>query len=63
MIEYLKNMLTVEAQGPTYIIMDALDQCPITSSIPSPREEVLELVDELVGLHGPSMLFRLPSNT
>jgi hypothetical protein len=44
-------MLTVEVQEPTYIIMDALDECPITSTIPSPREEVLELVDELVGLH------------
>ena len=43
-------MLTLEAQAPTYIIMDALDECPITSAIPSPREEVLELVDELVGL-------------
>jgi hypothetical protein len=55
MIECLKEMLTAEAQGPTYIIMDALDECPITSTIPSPREEVLELVEELVGLHLPSV--------
>jgi hypothetical protein len=54
MIECLKEMLTVEAQGPTYIIMDALDECPITSTIPSPREEVLDLVDELVGLRLPN---------
>jgi hypothetical protein len=32
MVECLKEMLTLEAQGPTYIIMDALDECPITSS-------------------------------
>ena len=51
MVECLKKMLTVEVQGPTYIIMDALDECPITSTVPSPREEVLEFVDELVGLH------------
>jgi hypothetical protein len=51
MIECLKEMLTHEAQGPTYIIMDALDECPNTSSVPSPREDVLGLVDELVGLH------------
>ena len=51
MAECLKEMLTHEAQGPTYIIMDALDECPTTSSVPSPREEVLGLVDELVGLH------------
>jgi hypothetical protein len=55
MVECLKEMLTLEAQGPTYIIMDALDECPITSTIPSPREEVLEFVDELVGLHLPNL--------
>jgi hypothetical protein len=55
MIECLKEMLTLETEGPTYIIMDALDECPITSAIPSPREEVLELVEELVGLHLPNL--------
>ena len=55
MIECLKEMLAVEAPGPTYIIMDALDECPITATIPSPREEVLELVDELVGLRLPNV--------
>jgi hypothetical protein len=35
--------------------MDALDECPITSAIPSPREEVLELVEELVNLHLPNL--------
>jgi hypothetical protein len=55
MIECLENMLTVEAQGPTYIIIDALDECPITSTIPSPREEVLEFVDEIVSLHLPNV--------
>ena len=55
MIDCLKEMLALEAQGPTYIIMDALDECPITSTIPSPREEVIELVEELVGLHLPNL--------
>ena len=55
MIECLKEMLSLEAQPPTYIIMDALDECPITSTIPSPREDVLELVDELVSLHLPNL--------
>jgi len=54
MIECLKEMLTLEAQRPTYIIMDAIDECPMTFSIPSPRDEVLEFVKELVG-------FRLPN--
>ena len=55
MAECLKQMLAVEGQGPTYIILDALDECPITSSIPSPREDVLELVEDLVGLHLPNL--------
>ena len=55
MVECLKEMLAVEAQGPTYIIMDALDECLVASTVPSPREEVLELVDELVGLHLPNV--------
>ena len=55
MVECLKEMLTLEGQAPTYIIMNAVDECPITSSVPSPREEVLELVDELVGLHLPNL--------
>ena len=55
MIECLKEMLTNETQGPTYIVMDALDECPTTSSVPSPREDVLGLVDELVRLHIPNL--------
>ena len=55
MVECLKEMLTVKAQGPTYIIMDALDECPMTSTVPSPREEVLEFVEQLVGLHLPNV--------
>ena len=55
MVECLKEMLALEGPGPTYIIMDALDECPITSTIPSPREDVLELVDELVSLHLPNL--------
>jgi hypothetical protein len=55
MVECLKEMLSLETQVPTFIILDALDECPIASSIPSPREEVLELVDELVSLHLPNV--------
>ena len=59
MIKCLKEMLALETSRPTYIIMDALDECPTTSTIPpsppSPREEVLELVGELVSLHLPNV--------
>ena len=52
MVECLKEMLSLETQGPIYIILDALDECPPnTSTIPSPQKKVLDFVDELVGLH------------
>ena len=55
MAECLKQMLTVPSQGPTFIIIDALDECPNTRGIPSPRKEVLELINELVGLRLPNL--------
>jgi hypothetical protein len=56
MTECLKQMLALEGQGPTYIILDALDECPVLSTVPpSPREEVLEFLDELVALHFPNL--------
>ncbi|KAN0136165.1 hypothetical protein V8E53_006025 [Lactarius tabidus] len=47
----LKEMLTLPNQCPVYLIFDALDECPNTSGIPTAREQVLDLVKELVGLH------------
>ena len=55
MVVCLKEMLILNAQGPTYIILDALDECPKTSTIPPPREEVLDFVEELVGLQLPNL--------
>ncbi|KAH9028755.1 ankyrin repeat-containing domain protein [Lactarius pseudohatsudake] len=46
----LKEMLRLPGQGPIFIILDALDECPDSSGIPSPRDEVLQLVKELVDL-------------
>ncbi|KAH9060254.1 hypothetical protein EDB87DRAFT_622909 [Lactarius vividus] len=48
--ECLKEMLRLLGQGPTFIVLDALDECPDSSGIPSPRHEVLQLVEELVDL-------------
>ena len=55
MIECLEEMLALETQHLTYIIMDALDECPITSSNPSPRDKLLEFVVELVNLRLPNL--------
>ncbi|KAH9060230.1 hypothetical protein EDB87DRAFT_620864 [Lactarius vividus] len=49
--ECLKEMLRLPGQAPIFIILDALDECPDSSGIPSPRHEVLQLVKELVDLH------------
>jgi hypothetical protein len=46
-------MLTLEDQGPIYIILDAIDECPNSAGTPSPRENVLELVKWLLDLHYP----------
>ena len=47
----MKDMLSLPGQGPIYIIADALDECPdVSGRMPSAREEVLELFEELVGL-------------
>ena len=53
----LKQMLTLLAtdQRPTYLIIDALDESPNTSGIPSPREKVLWFVKELVELRLPNL--------
>ncbi|KAF8494847.1 hypothetical protein F5888DRAFT_606179 [Russula emetica] len=46
----LKEMLALPDRCPIYLIIDALDESSNTSGIPSPREKVLELVNELVEL-------------
>jgi hypothetical protein len=46
----LTEMLSVPDQGPIFVIVDALDECPNNSGMPTPREEVLDLVQTLVTL-------------
>ena len=53
--ECLKKMLILPDHRPTYLIIDALDESPNTSGIPSPRERVLQLVKELVELRLPDL--------
>jgi hypothetical protein len=54
-IQCLKEMLTVPDQHPIYIIIDALDECPDTSGMPSPREKVLDLLKQLIELSFPNL--------
>ena len=48
LLRCLKDLLGLPGQAPVYLIIDALDECPNTSAMPSPREEVLRLVKQLV---------------
>jgi hypothetical protein len=51
----LENMLSLPDQRPIYLIMDALDESPRTSGIPSAREGVLQLLKDLVDLGLPNL--------
>ncbi|KAN0128658.1 hypothetical protein V8E53_013577 [Lactarius tabidus] len=51
----LKDMLTIPDQPPIYIILDALDECPNSYGIPSPRSQVLGLVKQLMDLRLPHL--------
>ena len=46
----LIEILKVQDRHPVYLIMDALDECPDTSKVPSPRNRILQLLEELVDL-------------
>ena len=55
MINCLKEMLALPGQAPVYIILDALDECPNSSGIPSARKQVLDLLKDLVSLQLPGL--------
>ena len=44
----LQDLLELPGQAPVFLIIDALDECPNTSAMPSPREEVLTLLEQLI---------------
>ena len=46
----LTDMLSQPRQAPIYIIVDGLDECPNSSGMLSAREEILDLIEELVVL-------------
>jgi hypothetical protein len=55
LVQCLKNVLELPGQAPVFLILDALDECPETSDIPSPREEVLRLVEGLIESQIPNL--------
>ena len=51
----LYRMLFVAARQPTYVIIDAIDECPNFSGLPTPRAVLLDLLEELVVLRIPNL--------
>jgi hypothetical protein len=51
----LAEMVSLPVQVPIYIVVDALDECPNNTGMPTPREEVLDLVKNLVSLRVPNL--------
>ena len=57
LLECLKDMLKLRGQGELYLVVDALDECPNVSGYPTPREQVLKILQELVDLRLPHVHF------
>jgi hypothetical protein len=55
LLRCLLDVLKVPGQAPVYVVLDALDECPNTSAMPSPRGNVLKLVAELVDSQLPNL--------
>ena len=57
LVQCLKELIAALSlsQQPTYIVLDAIDECPNTSGIPTPREQVLGLVKDLIDLELPNL--------
>ena len=51
----MTDMLSLPEKSPIYIIVDAIDECPNSTGRPTAREEVLELIEELVDLKLPNV--------
>ena len=55
LVRCLKNLLNLPGQAPVYLIVDALDECPSTSSLTPPREAVLSLLEDLIDSRLPNL--------
>jgi hypothetical protein len=57
----LKSTLKLPGQGPLYLVIDGLDECPGSSGCPTPREQVLVVLQELIDLQLPHVHFYIAS--
>jgi hypothetical protein len=51
----LEDMLKVPEELPIHLVIDAIDECPNTTGMPSSRDQVLALVERLVTLKLPNL--------
>ena len=51
----LKELLKLPGQAPVYLIVDALDECPNTSALSSPRKKVLKHLKYLIDFQLPNL--------
>jgi hypothetical protein len=55
LVRCLKDLLSLPGQAPIYLIVDALDECPTTPTLSSPREAVLSLLEYLIESQLPNL--------
>ena len=55
LVQCLKDTLGVPGQAPVYLIVDGLDECSNTSTMPSPREKILNLLKDLMHSQLPNL--------
>jgi hypothetical protein len=55
LVQCFKGLLNVQGQAPVYLVVDALDECPSASALSSPRDEVLNLMEDLIDSQLPNL--------
>jgi hypothetical protein len=55
LVQCLMDLLKYPGARPVYLVIDALDECPSTSSLSSPREKLLSFLEDLVEAQLPNL--------
>jgi hypothetical protein len=55
LIRCFRDVLEVPRQAPVFLFVDALDECPNTPSLSSPRQKILSLLEDLIGAQLPNL--------
>ena len=55
LVQCLMELLKCPGARPVYLVVDALDECPSTSSLLSPREKLLSFLEDLVEAQLPNL--------